>query len=71
MLILPGKKNSLVPIVGVSDAANVFNAALSKNFSKMEICGVYREDSPTTADFTKLISFKIFKILIVPKVFTS
>jgi hypothetical protein len=55
LLILPGKKNSLVPIVGVSDAANVFNVALSKNFSKMEICGVYREDSPTTAEFTKLI----------------
>ena len=55
LLILPGEKNSLLPIVGVSDAAKVFDVALAKDFSKMEICGVYREDSPTIAQFTKLM----------------
>ena len=55
LVILPGHKKSLLPIVGVCDAAKVFATAVKKDFSTMEICGVYREDSPTTEMFTKLI----------------
>ena len=53
LILLPGDEKSLIPIVGVGDAASVFNAALSKSFDKMEVCSVFREDSPTNLELTK------------------
>ena len=57
-LVIPGKKESYLPLVAVDDSARTFVKAAQMVFDRMEICGLYNPNSCTVAHLTETIFSK-------------